>query len=222
MRRRHVINLCFHGIGVPQRELGSGEAEHWVTEQLFTQTLDQAMDRADVSISFDDGNASDVTIALPALHERGLRASFFPLAGRIGEPGSVDRAGLRELVRSGMTVGTHGMRHVGWAGLTDTDAHEELVVARDVISAEAGVPVSAAACPFGSYDRRSLRRLRQLNYAQVLTSDRAIARRGSWFQPRFSIMGGDDRASVKRLLDQPVSFPSRLPSSVRVAVKQCR
>ena len=48
-------------------------------------------------ISFDDGNASDLDIALGALLERGLVGSFFVVAGRIGSRGSLDSDGLREL-----------------------------------------------------------------------------------------------------------------------------
>jgi len=35
-----------------------------------------------VQLSFDDGNRSDVGIALPALLERELSATFFVVAGR--------------------------------------------------------------------------------------------------------------------------------------------
>ena len=41
--------------------------EVWVGLASFLDVLDAAAERGDVTITFDDGNASDVEIALPAL-----------------------------------------------------------------------------------------------------------------------------------------------------------
>ena len=72
--------------------------------------------RRPIEITFDDGNASDVEVALPALRERGLAATFFVCAGRIGEPGYLDADQLRELADAGMSVGSHGWDHVDCGG----------------------------------------------------------------------------------------------------------
>lgn len=42
-----------------------------------------------IELTFDDGNASDLTIAAPALQARGLAASFFVCASRIGQAGDL-------------------------------------------------------------------------------------------------------------------------------------
>ena len=55
-----AINLTFHGVGEPQRRLDPGEADVWVSRERFLSILDSVTDRADVRITFDDGNASDV------------------------------------------------------------------------------------------------------------------------------------------------------------------
>ena len=82
-----VTNICFHGVGRPQRALEPGEADYWISTTLFLELLDAVMGRDDVRVSFDDGNLSDIAIALPALIERDLRAEFFVLAGRLDLPG---------------------------------------------------------------------------------------------------------------------------------------
>ena len=217
-----MINLCFHGVGTPSRELEPGEAPYWISEDFFGEVLDLVVERTDVRLSFDDGNACDVAIALPELHKRGLRAAFFPVADRIGVGGSIDGAGLRELVRSGMTIGSHGMRHRPWRGMGAEQLDEELVEGRRIIAAEAGVVVNDAACPLGSYDRRALVRLRRLGYRRVFTSDRARARAGRWLQPRYSIRNTDDGASVRRLLAERPQVREQALASARVAVKRWR
>jgi peptidoglycan/xylan/chitin deacetylase (PgdA/CDA1 family) len=187
-----AVNLTFHGVGTPVRPFDPGEAEVWVDRQRFLSVLDSVAGRDDVRITFDDGNASDVELALPALQERGLRGTFFVVAGRVGSPGFLDAAGVRELQAAGMTIGCHGMRHRPWRGLDERALHEELVDAKRVLEDVAGVPVKEAACPFGSYDRKVLRFLRRSGYRHVYTSDRGVARFGDWLQTRNTIHAGDD------------------------------
>lgn len=222
MNTRHRVNVCFHGIGTPDRTLEPGEDRYWISGDFFAEILDYATGSPRIELSFDDGNASDVEVALAALRDRALRAEFFPIADRIGAKGSVDRGGLRALVGAGMTVGSHGMRHVPWRGLDDAALDEELVQARDVIAAETGVPVTTAACPLGSYDRRVLRRLRQLGYSTVFTSDRSHTHSGAWLQPRYSVQAGDSIEDVRAIAEEPHSFADRAVSRAKITVKRWR
>jgi peptidoglycan/xylan/chitin deacetylase (PgdA/CDA1 family) len=217
-----AINLTFHGVGEPQRRLDPGEANVWVSHERFLSILDSVKDRADVRITFDDGNASDVTHALPALRERGLKATFFVVAGRLGAPLFLDAAAVKELADAGMAIGSHGMRHRAWRGLDDGALREELVDAKAILEGVVGRPVTQAACPFGSYDRRVLRRLRGSGYDHVYTSDRGTTRSREFLQARNSIGPHDEPAVVERIerLEAP---PFRaLPRRAKLAVKRWR
>ena len=101
------INITFHGVGEPPRPLDPGEASVWVSLEKFLAVLDGVAERTDVGISFDDGNVSDIERALPALRERGLHATFFIVAGRLGAPHFVDEDHVRSLVAAGMEIGCH-------------------------------------------------------------------------------------------------------------------
>lgn len=192
-----VINICFHGIGSPGREMEPGEDRYWVGTDRFHAILDEIATWPSVRISFDDGNDSDARIGLPALAERGLRADFFVLAGRFGTAGSLSEDEVRELSRQGMGVGSHGMAHRSWRGMSAPTRRAELVEARDRIAAVAGRPVETAACPLGRYDRGLLGHLRGLGYTRVYTSDRRHARPGGWLQPRFSVRREDTPESLR-------------------------
>src|SRR2546423_12978074 len=72
-----VVILNFHGVGSPVQELVPGEEDVWLSRGALNAVLDDVAARPDVRITFDDGNLSDLTIALPALLARGLTASFF-------------------------------------------------------------------------------------------------------------------------------------------------
>jgi peptidoglycan/xylan/chitin deacetylase (PgdA/CDA1 family) len=213
----YVRRVCFHGLGTPPRALEPGEDRYWVAVNVFRAMLDVIAAIPEVSISFDDGNASDAEIALGALRERGLSASFFVLAGRLGSSGSLDADGLRELVRSGMTVGNHGMDHRSWRRLSARDRDRELVDARAAIAATIGREVDEAAVPFGAYDRRLLSELRRLGYATVYTSDGVVARSGEWLQPRLSVVATDTAETLRGAL---LARPSRLERA-QASVKRC-
>ena len=217
-----VVGICFHGIGVPGPGVEPDAEEYFISRDLFLGVLDELMKHTAVDLTFDDGYASDVDIALPALQERGLSASYFPLAGRLGAPGRVDAAGARALAAAGMTVGSHGMHHRSWRGLDEQSAEEELSVARSMIAEAAGEPVTTAACPFGAYDRRTLAALRRYGYSRVFTSDRRRARRGDWLQPRYSVRRDDTVGTVREDILAPRPLRERLRGEVAGRVKALR
>jgi peptidoglycan/xylan/chitin deacetylase (PgdA/CDA1 family) len=222
MAHNTVINLCFHGIGTPRRELEPGEAPYWVTVDLFHAVLDEASGWPNVQLSFDDGNASDVDIALPALAERGLSADFFVLAGRLGSPGSLDEDAVRRLRRAGMRVGTHGWAHRSWRNMDGTTRADELVVARQRLAAVAGTAVDRAACPLGQYDRKLLTHLRTLGYDRVFTSDRRPAQSHAWLQPRYSVRRHDTRESLHTEIFRSHGLLRRARSRAVAVAKQLR
>ena len=198
--------LTFHGIGPKPRQLSPEESNVWVDESQLTSVLDLLADHPSVGITFDDGNRSDVDIALPELRRRGLSAEFFVLAGKFGLPGYLDRDGVLELQREGMAIGSHGMHHRSWRKLSAADAHEELVTSRTVLSELTGRPVLSAACPFGAYDRRALSAVRRAGYQRVYTSDGGPAR-DTWLQPRNTIKRDQSVSELVALLagSRPVS-----------------
>jgi peptidoglycan/xylan/chitin deacetylase (PgdA/CDA1 family) len=221
-RGQPLANVCFHGIGEPRRELEPGEGRYWIGVDEFHRILDAVADHPEVRISFDDGNTSDVAYGLPALRERGLTATFFVLAGRLGDLGSLDEDDVRQLADEGMTIGSHGMDHASWRRMDTATATRELVEARERLSATVGTPVTEAACPRGQYDRRALGQLRRAGYDAVHTSDRAAARDGAWLQPRFSVVDDDTAETIRRDVLTPPTTVRRLERSAARFVKRWR
>ena len=222
MKAQEVRNISFHGIGRLGLEREPGEHGYWVSEDSFLRLLDEFAGRSRVRLSFDDGNVSDIEIALPALVERGLTADFFPVADRVGTAGSVDRAGLRELVAAEMRVGTHGAAHRRWTCGSAAVLVDELETARRRIAQAAGCVVDSAACPFGAYDRRLLRRLRVLGYKTVFTSDERPAWEGSWCQPRYTVRAGDTAETVRARMFCERAAAGRLADAAVLRVKAWR
>ncbi len=209
------INITFHGIGEPPRPLDPGEDSVWLAHEQFLIVLDQAAGRDNVTITFDDGNASDLQLALPALRERGLTATFFVVAERLGKPHFLDEDGVRALAAAGMDIGCHGFRHRRWRGLDVLALHEELIDSKVILEHVVGRSVTRAACPFGSYDRRVLRAARGCGYERVYTSDRGTAHPDEFLQARNSVGHGDGTG----LFDQIVRLEAPGHRAVRRRVK---
>ncbi|MDR7110855.1 peptidoglycan/xylan/chitin deacetylase (PgdA/CDA1 family) [Microbacterium trichothecenolyticum] len=195
------IHLCLHGIGRCENEREPGEGRYWVSEHTFLSLMDEVASAPGVvRLSFDDGNRSDAEIAVPALRERDLRATFFPLAGRLADPASLSGADLREIRATGMSIGSHGWSHISWRGLGGTDAMREFVDARLALEAASGGRITEAALPLGRYDRDALQWLKGTGYRTVYTSDRYPSRPTSWLQARYSLTSQDTVDSVMHMV----------------------
>ncbi|WP_410656691.1 polysaccharide deacetylase family protein [Amycolatopsis sp. lyj-112] len=197
-----MVILAIGGVGRPVRALDPGEDETWVTVEQLERVLDAVTGREDVRLTFDDGNSSDVEIALPRLVERDLTAEFFPLAGRIGQRGFIDAAGLRRLVEAGMSIGSHGWEHHDWRRLDGRLARRELEAAPKLLAELSGKPVQAYAPPFGAYDRRLLSRLRRSGATRVYTTEGGLASRDGWLQPRTELRHDVDQEWIDAVLGE--------------------
>lgn len=119
----------------------------------------------------------------------------------MGKPGFLRPKDVRHLVTSGMTIGNHGMVHRDWRRASGDELEEELVQAKGKLEELLKCGITAAACPFGSYDRRVLRALRRAAYPRVYTSDGGPTTSAAWLQPRNSVCRGQTAGDILRSLD---------------------
>jgi len=219
--------LSLHGIGTPHEGISANESFFWVTRQAFITLLENiiaARETVDVPtiVTFDDGNLSDAVIALPELAKRGLKATFFVCSSRIGVSHYLDCLALADLIAAGMEIGTHGKDHRSWRGLDATSLDAELGEARRRIEDACGVAVTKAAIPFGSYDRRLLRRLRREPLKCVYTSDRGLARSDVWLKPRDTVDCTWVDSDMKHILTAKPSLKSVLRRDAAMLYKRLR
>ncbi|WP_409466936.1 polysaccharide deacetylase family protein [Amycolatopsis sp. GA6-003] len=206
-----MITFAVHGIGKPQRSLDPGEDERWITVEQFDTLLD-VVSGTGARLTFDDGNSSDVEIALPRLVERGLYAEFFPLAGRVGERGYVDRDGLRQLVDAGMHVGSHGWDRLDWRRLDGSFAvRRELDEAPRLLEELSGTPVRRFSLPEGRFDRRVLTHLREAGATRVYANVGGV-RGAALVRPRTEIRSDLNSSWAEAVSRRPRRFPGRWAS----------
>lgn len=124
-------------------------------------------------ITFDDGYASVVTVALPVLQRLQVPSAVFVVGGRIGldnqwpgQPGWVpslpllDGRMLRDLTEAGVTIGSHSWSHPRLPALGDEALHDELVGAADRLEQAVDAPVRHLAYPYGPCGTREIAKAR--------------------------------------------------------------
>jgi peptidoglycan/xylan/chitin deacetylase (PgdA/CDA1 family) len=149
----------------------------WLQQQGYrTLRLDQALrDVAAIGsralvISFDDGDVSNIELALPLLQARGMVAEFFITSGLVGQPGRLDAAQLRDLAGAGMGIGAHGRSHALLedldAGTLDAELRDSKQALQDIL----GRKVDALALPGGRGGKREREAALALGYRCLLGS----------------------------------------------------
>lgn len=198
------IYLNFHGLGVPGSYVPEEEKPYWLPLRHFETVLEFVQTaRRRVHITFDDGNLSDLKLALPALHRAGLSATFFILSQRIGAPHYLGREDIRALRAAGMRIGSHGDSHVRWTSLSDEVLANQVANSIATLSKIIEEPVRAVAIPFGAYNGRVLAVLWRMGVERVYTSDGGSAASFSWVIPRASIRVDQPLSHIYQLVSQP-------------------
>lgn len=190
--RPRLLHLTWHGLGEPHSWLDAAARTYWVAPASFARTLDilpeiERSSAFEARVTFDDGNASDILHAVPALVARKRRATFFVCAGRIGSPGYLTAAQIREMAAAGMTIGSHGWDHVDWRVAPDNVLRHELVDSRHALSDLIGKTIDGASVPFGAVDRRVVQAASLAGFTRLFASSGGLTTATTGLIPRTSV-----------------------------------
>ncbi len=197
--------LCYHALTAAGEakpaEAGSGfyavEATNFEQQLAYLQRsafrallpqefLDGARPERAVLITFDDGHASDVTLALPLLERYGMRATFFVVVDYIGRPGYMSWDDARRLRDAGMAVESHGLVHQDLRLVPEEELREQLLWARRCLTAQLKQEVRYLALPGGLASPAVYRAAFAAGHQAVFNSQSASARPGK-IMPRLVV-----------------------------------
>jgi peptidoglycan/xylan/chitin deacetylase (PgdA/CDA1 family) len=123
-------------------------------------------------ITFDDGYADTLTVALPLLKEFGFTATCYLVAGAVGgrsdwtDPAPLmDWEGARAWLAAGMEIGSHSVSHPDLTRLDDAQVREEVAGSRRRIEDRLGVAAASFAYPFNRVDPRVMDAVAAAGYA---------------------------------------------------------
>ncbi len=218
----------YHGVGDDVTH--GGELRYTVSEEAFrgqvaslasqqrvigyADLLEGRGGPGSVVLTFDDGERSVATRALPVLREAGMTAAVFVTTAWIGSEGYMTPDELRELAAAGWIVGTHGVTHRYLSDLDDASLHDELIQSRDALTLILGQPPRHMSLPGGRADARVTRAARGAGYRSLSTSllGRVPGRPDPFAVPRLMVLRHHDDALFRRLAagDQRLLLKLRL------------
>ena len=114
-------------------------------------------------ITFDDCSAQLFEYAVPELRRRGMTATFFAVAGKLGGFNDWDAAheapkvplmsgnDLKILVNNGFEIGSHGLNHTNLRQCRPEQIRHELMTSRNILEDTIGKSVHYLAYPYGEY-----------------------------------------------------------------------
>jgi len=193
----------------------AAQMAHLHKRQYRVVTLDQVRDdllgrrplpRRSVAITFDDGGADNYRSALPVLRRYGFPATVFVVAGRIGQardkPGWPEVAAhylsdneIGEMVRCGITFGSHTLSHVRLTKVKPAQCEYELIESKRLLEQITGRPVGWLSYPFGSFAQRVIEVAKRAGYVGAVSAirDNRPTRQRLYYLPRVMVMPDADQ-----------------------------
>ena len=178
----------YHGIQDTEHDPGGYDNNYSVTvmtfkdhlkyiqENKYTSILLNELNNIDsynkpLIITFDDGDKSNISTALPILREFGMKAEFFVTTGRIGiDKSALDETDIQRLSDAGMSIQSHGVTHKFLTGLSDLELDEELIKSKSFIESLTNIKVKYLSLPGGRGGSREIAMARKLGYEAICTS----------------------------------------------------
>ena len=161
-----------------------------------------------VVLTFDDGCATDATVAAPVLAGLGMPATFFVSPARIGKPGYLSWDDVGELAGRGFEVGSHGLDHSLLGDLDEPELRRQLVDSKHRLEERLGRSVGALSLPGGSGGQRALRAAREAGYGVVLGSRPGLVNGAGpdAVLPRCAMRRGQGLEGFRRAVEQRPLF----------------
>lgn len=134
--------------------------------------------RKPVLITFDDGHLSHFKHAAPLLKNSKMKAIFFISAGLIGQKNQMEWKHLKELVRDGFEIGSHGFSHIPLTRLPQEELEFELHASKQKLEFGLGIEISSFSIPRGFFEPRIQKTAEDCGYKFIFTSQFDLNKRG--------------------------------------------
>jgi peptidoglycan/xylan/chitin deacetylase (PgdA/CDA1 family) len=219
--RLHVPILMYHRILPPaladhwlavspqefEAQLTALQAAGWTTITMadLAADLEAGIDppARTFVITIDDGHYDGYTYALPILQRHGFVATYFVIAGRVGNPDDLTADELVALTQAGMEVGNHTMDHYSLTTRSPASVTYEIDAAEATLAAITGRWPQSFAYPMGKRDAAVVAAVRACGQIQI-----AVVEGGA--TPEIGV----DRYTIPRLEVTPSRTPTILLADV--------
>jgi peptidoglycan/xylan/chitin deacetylase (PgdA/CDA1 family) len=152
----------------------SGAATLTVSQVVEAARTNSVFPQGAIAITFDDATEDQYLFAFPVLQRDHLRATFYVPTGRVGQPGYLTWAQIKQMRASGLVeIGAHTISHSDLTKMSRGQAWHEIAGSKVILEAELGAPVTSFAYPFGTYGRREEAMVSLAAYSSAVTTEYA-------------------------------------------------
>lgn len=151
-------------------------------------------------ITFDDGNGSDYSLALPILLKFNAKAIFFIVTSYIGKAGYLSWDQVRGLHSKGMEIGSHSVSHPNFINLSKAQKLHELIRSKEIIENEINSKIFSFSVPYGIFDKETINCVFEAQYKYCFNSKHGLFDQKERIIPRNSINGLTDTDKIIKIL----------------------
>jgi peptidoglycan/xylan/chitin deacetylase (PgdA/CDA1 family) len=216
--------LIYHELrAAPAPPRSPASASLWVPEPRFAAQLDAlaaagyrgvtlsqayaawhggpALPAHPVVVTFDDGYASQYTVARPELRKLGWPGVLDLEAARLQARGGLSPARVRVLLADGWELASHSLTHPDLTRVSALRLSREVSGSRSDLRRRFGVAVNFFCYPYGRANAATRAAVRRAGYLGATTTHAGVARPGEAFAlPRIAVGPKDTPARLLRRL----------------------
>ena len=181
-----ALAITLHGIYNNEKSLADYEIfarPYFVSKEMFKNLLGLIVNQRSSTVSnflhqstgnwniltFDDGLVSDFRIAFPILIENNLSATFFITVQNIGKKNYCSVSELREMIESGMEIGSHGLTHEYLITMENKDVLKQIADSKNELEQLLGIPILSFAPVGGHFQNRIVNTVKEAGYKCLAT-----------------------------------------------------
>jgi peptidoglycan/xylan/chitin deacetylase (PgdA/CDA1 family) len=169
-------------------------------------------------ITFDDGYLDNYALAFPALRRAQLKATFFVIVSRIGQPGYMTWEHLREMQAHGMEIQSHTLTHPHLETLSAEGIRTELRDSRAILENELKTSVDFVSFPNGSYNEMVIQAAAETGYAGSCTSDFGYFSLATlpYCIPRIAVRSSHGLSDFRKIVSKDMVYLAKLGLSAKI------
>ena len=162
---------------------------------------------SEVALTFDDGWVDNYTHALPVIRELKVPAAFFVTTSHIhqavADSARMSLDQLKELLRCGMTIGSHSRTHPNLLEAPEAQAKEQIAGSKADLEQALGTRIDLFAYPYGAHHRAQVNLVREAGYSAAFSAGGGAqnTKLGMYWLFRYGLSANMDGAADRQALN---------------------
>lgn len=226
-RENKVVVYCYHSIDnhkwifsnsrldlERQMELVSKTRKAITLSKICKElSAEETIDEASFAITFDDGY-EDIKDSSEIFRRLKINPSVFLIGDRkkidrksLGiDKKLLDKRSVKNLIKNGWEIGSHGMTHKNLMRLNKTELEREIIGSKRKLETQLSIPIHFFSYPNGAYDERIVAAVKLAGYKLAVSMDDKIfgLKTNPYLIPRIGVNGTHTDKEFKYLASPSV------------------